>query len=83
MQKESGIRLVGQFGFARFDAAGKPRRAVLGLGTLLEVGSLHVQRKTDTGWTEVDPQNPSAPIVSGPAEEVEAIVDGGQKIWPK
>ncbi|MCX7425400.1 MAG: heparinase II/III family protein [Planctomycetia bacterium] len=83
MQKESGIRLVGQFGFARFDAAGKPRRVVLGLGTLLEAGSLRVQRKTDAGWTEVDPQNLSTPIVSGSAEEVEAIVDGVQKIWPK
>jgi hypothetical protein len=42
-----------------------------------------VQRKTDTGWTEVDLQNASAPTVSGSAEEVEAIVDGAQKLWPK
>jgi hypothetical protein len=83
VQKEAGIRLTGQLGFVRFDAAGKPRRVVLGLGTLLEVGSLRVQRKTDTGWTEVDLQNLSAPIASGSAEDVEAIVDGGQRVWPK
>ena len=82
VQKEAGIRLTGQFGFVRFDAAGKPQRVVLGLGTLLEVGSLRVQRKTDTGWTEVDLQNPSTPIASGSAEEVEAIVDGAQKSGP-
>jgi len=83
VQKQAGIRLTGQLGFVRFDAAGKPRRVVLGLGTLLEVGRLRVQRTMDTGWTEVDLQNPSTPIASGSAEEVETIVDGAQRVWPK
>ncbi len=75
IQKEAGIRLGGQFGFVRFDAAGKPQRVMLGLGTLLEVGNLRVQRKTDTGWTEFDLQRPSMPVVSGSAEEV--AISGG------
>ena len=42
-----------------------------------------MQRKTDAGWAEVDLQRPSMPVVSGSAEEVETIVDGAQKVWPK
>jgi hypothetical protein len=56
---------------------------MLGMGKSLESGSLRVQRTTDTGWTEVDLQRPSMPVVSGSAEQVETIVDGAQKVWPK
>jgi hypothetical protein len=83
VQKETGIRLAGQFGFVRFDAAGKPQRALLGLGKSLDAGTLRLQRKTDTGWTEVDLQNSSAPITSGAVDEVEAVLDGTQRVWPK
>ncbi|MCU0872051.1 MAG: heparinase II/III-family protein [Pirellulaceae bacterium] len=83
IQKETDIRLAGQFGWVRFDAAGKPQRVMLGMGKSLESGSLRVQRTTDTGWTEVDLQRPSMPVVSGSAEQVETIVDGAQKVWPK
>ncbi len=83
VQQETGIRIAAQFGFVRFDAAGKPLRAVLGLGTRLQVGRLRVQRKNDASWTEVDLRNPAAPVASGPAEDVETIVDGATAIWPK
>lgn len=83
VQKETGIRLAGQFGFVRLDAAGKPQRVVLGLGKSLEAGSLQVQRRRDSGWTEVDLQDPSASLVSGAVEEVEAVLDGARKVWPK
>jgi hypothetical protein len=83
VQKESGIVLAGQFGLVRFDAAGKPRRLLLGLGKSLEAGSLRVERKTDSGWNEIDLQDPEAPIASGAAGEVESVADGARRIWPK
>jgi len=81
--KDAGLRLVGQLGFVRFDAAGKPRRAVLGQGTSLEAGSLRIQCKTNAGWAAVDLHDPSAPTISGTAEQIEAVVDGIQHAWPR
>ena len=39
VQPTTGIRIDGQLGFVRFDAAGKPQRVVLCLGKSLEVGT--------------------------------------------
>jgi oligo-alginate lyase len=83
VQPATGIRIDGQLGFVRFDAAGRAQRVVLCLGKSLEVGQLRITRTCDTGWVELDLTNEAAPIVSGAPEEVEAVFDGSRQLWPK
>jgi hypothetical protein len=83
VEPTTGIRIDGQLGFVRFDAAGKPQRVVLCMGKSLEVGALRLARTRDAGWVELDLSNEAAPIVSGAPEEVETILDGTRKLWPK
>jgi hypothetical protein len=52
LQKETGIRLDGQFGWVRFDAGGKPQHAAVCQGKSLEAPGLVVRPDTTDGWKE-------------------------------
>ena len=82
VQPETGIRLAGQLAWVRFDAAGKPQRVTLGLGTSLEAGPLRIERTCETGWVELELGQASATIVSGAPDQVTGIFDGQQRLFP-
>lgn len=63
-QNEHQMRLVGQFGFARFDAAGTLQRLLLGNGTALRVGRMGVDTHEPTDWVEVDLTNAEHTVIS-------------------
>ncbi|NLX55137.1 MAG: hypothetical protein GXY58_08490 [Planctomycetaceae bacterium] len=83
VQPETGIRLAGQLAWVRFDAAGKPHRVALGLGTSLEAGQLRIERTCETGWVELELGQASATIVSGAPDQVTGIFDGQQRLFPR
>jgi hypothetical protein len=83
LQKEMGIRLDGQLALVQLASSGQPRRVVLCLGQLLEVGTLRLQRRSASGWTEADLEKTLAPIVSGAAADVERLQHGNRLLWPQ
>jgi hypothetical protein len=78
-----GIRLDGQLALVQLASSGQPRRVVLCLGQLLEVGTLRLQRRSASGWTEADLEKTLAPIVSGAAADVERLQHGNRLLWPQ
>ena len=80
LQRATGIRIDGQFGLVRFDASGKPQRALLCLGKSLEVGEFRLARTHNIRWVELDLGNPAAPVLSGSLETIEGVFDDTEHV---
>ena len=83
VEKESGARFDGDLCLIRFDAAGQIRRVLFCRGKSLQTGDLVIRTENDQASFEIDLTNRRAPIVSGPAGEVELIELAGVKLWPR
>jgi hypothetical protein len=83
IQKETGVRLDGELCWVRLDPSGKPRRILLCKGRRLEVEGIEVQMKAEANVIEIELDAGGAAILSGAAENVDAIRERGTKIWPR
>jgi dienelactone hydrolase len=83
VEKESGTRFEGDLCLVRFDAGNRPQRVLFCKGKSLRTAGLVIRAKSDQASFEMDLTNRNAPIISGPADEVELIELDGVKLWPK
>jgi oligo-alginate lyase len=83
VEKENGVRLVGDLCLIRFNAAKQPERLLFCRGKSLRAGNVLVQAKDDQASFEIDLGKQNAPVVSGPVEALEHIEIAGARIWPK
>jgi len=79
----TGVRFDGDLCLIRFNAAKRPERVLFCRGKSLRVGDVLIRTKNEQASFEIDLKNQSAPIVSGPADAIEAIEIAGARIWPK
>ena len=80
---EIGLTLAGEWAWVRFGADGSVQRLLLGHGNLLEVGAVRLERTQREGWTEVDLNGSTPPIVSGEPNAVRSLTVGSQRLWPR
>lgn len=83
VEKETGVRFDGDLCLIRFGASGMPERVLFCSGRSLQIGVLHVRVQNDRASFEIDLASPAAPIVSGPAGDVELVELGKRRLWPK
>lgn len=83
VEKESGARLEGDLCLVRFDAAGRPQRAIFCRGKSLRVGGLCIRARNEEASFEIDLNERNAPVAAGPADAVDLIEVAGVRIWPK
>ena len=82
-QEETGVRLEGELCWVRLDPSRRPRRVALCKAARLEVEGIEVRMKKMAEFVEIDLDPGGAAILSGAAEDVEAVMERGTKIWPR
>ena len=81
--KGNGVRFEGDLCLVRFDATQRPTQVLFCRGKSLRIGKPLVQARNEQASFEIDLANRNAPVVSGPANEVDLIELTGAKLWPK
>ncbi len=83
VETESGVRFEGDLCLVRFSAAGQPQRVLFCRGKSFRENRLVIRTKNEQASFEIDLENREAPVVTGPADEVDLIELAGVRVWPR
>jgi hypothetical protein len=81
VQPDWDVRLEGELGWIRRDAAGEVRHLALGRGNSVTVGDVSLRLKRSVDFIEVSLVEGRATVVPGPPEDVEDVLVKGRSVW--